>query len=340
MPFSLPQPSTLQDIFAMNPGAFQQAQDIMQGGIQQNQADLQKTQIANLFDEQNNPQLIQQQTLANQIAQARLPGYQADSEIRQNEAKASTSLYDDKVKAARDKFMSEASDSHIKELSNHAQEMAYSPDPAIRQQGEQLLIMSKEMVAERSKQSAEKDRQLSTMTLAGQNSKDIAKMNIDAGRWSPKGSGKTRDPVIAAELENDPLKKYTAYVTLSKEAELNGDDEAAQHFYQLAQVNKEAAQGKLAAAGAPVYNVSPTGFTSTSKGSNVQLSNTPPTNQFQRDLDNGAQFSSPQVEAAIRARASGGSIKPSAAPKTKEEYDALPSGTTYTAPDGSIKRKK
>jgi hypothetical protein len=83
MPVQLPAPSTLEDIFSMNPAAFNQAQGMLDLGMQQGQADLRKTTLANQFDEQNDPLRVEHQRKVNTEMDARLPGVFADSESRQ-----------------------------------------------------------------------------------------------------------------------------------------------------------------------------------------------------------------------------------------------------------------
>jgi len=49
MPYQLPMPSTLEDIYKMNPAAQFQAQQMMEGGRQQNEQDLQSSVLKNML---------------------------------------------------------------------------------------------------------------------------------------------------------------------------------------------------------------------------------------------------------------------------------------------------
>jgi hypothetical protein len=346
MPYSLPQPSTLEDIFKMNPGAFMQGQQFMQGGVDQNNQDLQASQLKNMFDQQMNPMRVQQQELANQAEQFRLPGYQADSSMKQRKNSNEAALNDETIKAARTKFAKEATQAHLDELEAKGQEMAYSDDDAVAAQGQKILMAHKDILRDRQKQKEMQERQIALENVRQEGYNKRADADRAAGKFAPKGSGKTRDPVIAAALENDPLKKWTAYTSLGKEAELAGDEEAAAHFYAQAKVIQEAAQGKLQAGGAPVYSVGADGkIVASPRSSNVPL-NTPnittqrgaAKEQAMADLASGAQFSSPEVEAQVRKFAGG--AKPAQKPVTEAEYNALPKGATYLHPDGRMKVKK
>jgi hypothetical protein len=308
MPYSLPQPSTLDDIFKMNPGAFMQGQQFMGGGVQQNEADLKKAQLANLFDEQNDPLRVQEQQLANQQRQFQLPGMQADSSMRVRKNANEAELNDETMKAARTAFAQKATQAHLDELEAKGQEMAYSSDPAIAAQGQKILMAHKDIVRDKAKQEEMQARQVALETVRGKNAIDLADRNNSAGRYSPKGSGKNRDPVLAIMLENDPVKKYTGLLGLAKQAEQAGDEEAQAGFLEQAKAIEAVAQAKLQAAGTPAYTIGADGKISASpRSSNVPL-NTPQITtqraaakeQAQADLASGAQFSSPEVEARVR----------------------------------------
>jgi hypothetical protein len=308
MPYNLPAPSTLDDIFKMNPGAFGQAQQMLAGGVQQNDQDLQASKLANIFNEQNNPQLVQAQGLENQFKQARIPGVQAESDMQGMNRDKQRALYDDSLNSARTKFMKEASDAHIAELENEAQRMAYSQDPEIRAKGEQLLTMSREMVQERSKQAAQQRRQLELEGARGKNAQELMRMQIEAGRFakSPgKGAGKGGgDPFTNALNEGDPVKRHQLLQGAYIQAMEEGDEDAA-YIKRLMDAAEPAAKAKLQAGGAPVYGVGPNGITQTTKAESVPSLSVPQTapNRAARDIEQGAVFSSPEVEAKVRAKA-------------------------------------
>jgi len=126
MPYNLPAPSTLDDIYKMNPMAFSQAQEFMQGGVRQNEADLRKQELANMFDEQNDPLRVQHQRGLNNAQDAMLPGLFADSSMKQRKNTNEAAINDDVIKEAKLKFLQTASDHDIKMLENEGQKMSYS----------------------------------------------------------------------------------------------------------------------------------------------------------------------------------------------------------------------
>lgn len=347
MPYQLPAPSTLEDVFKMNPAAFAQAQQFMGGGVRQNEQDLQESQLKNMFDQQNNPLRVQNQQLQNDQMGAQLPGMFADSATKVRNNSNADALNDETMKAARTKFASAATQAHLDELEAKGQEMAYSQDPAVAAQGQKILMAHKDIVRDRAKQNEMQTRQVELEKVRGKNALDLADKNNAAGRYSRTGSGKVRDPILAIMLENDPVKKYTGLVSLGEQAEQEGDEEAAAGFYQQAKAIQSIAQAKLQAGGTPVYSIGPDGITSAPRSSMVPL-NTPQITtpkgaakeQAMADLASGAQFSSPEVEAQVRKFAGSGAKVPAKKPVTEAEYNALPAGSTYLHPDGRMKVKK
>ncbi len=110
--------------------------------------------------------------------------------------------------------------------------------------GNNIYEASRAAKAEASKEAAAQKR-IETTTEAN---KEIAKANIDAGRWNRAGKvALTIDQTI--DKENDPVKKFTALVAAAKEAEQGGDAEAAQHYAARAMSIKAIAEQALAAKG-------------------------------------------------------------------------------------------
>jgi hypothetical protein len=236
MPYSLPQPSTLDDIYQMNPGAGWMALQQIDGGMRQNEQDLQASQLKNLFDSQNNPQLLQQQALENQYKQARNPGVQAESDMAGMNRDRQRDLYDDDLKAARAKFMAAASEADLKELENQFQRMAYSNDPNERAKGEEGLKMSKEMVQERSKQADQQRRQLELETLRGKNQRELAGINNAAGRYakSPRGGAAGNIESMIASGKLDYQKAATMFNGMAFLADEQGNEELANKYRAMA----------------------------------------------------------------------------------------------------------
>lgn len=341
MPYNLPQPSTLDAIFQMNPAAFSQAQQFMGGGVQQNDADLQAQQLKNLFDQQNNPNRVQEQVLQNQQLETQLPGMRADASMKVRKNQADEELFPEHMKSMRAKFIKEASDADVAELENQAQKMAYSNDPAVRAQGEKLMLMHKDMVQDRSKQAAMQERQIALEKIRQTGMDNRADADRAAGKFNKKGALTREDQLEKALTSGAWDKVSSAYDYKAQVAASEGDTETAEFYAAKA---KEYADKYVASRN----NVKPgTVDLGNMPGRSIPTQQVPtttspllPPNQIQKDLNAGAQFSSPEVEARVRARAGGGA-KPAAQKAVSEaEYNALPKGATYLHPDGKMKVKR
>lgn len=180
----------LDSLYTLDPGAVTDALRLKEGAFQQSEQDLQKTRLANMFDEQRNPYLIEQARLANEQLGAQLPGIQADSAIKQRSNDMGAATYPDALKAARAKFMSEASDSHIKELTNKFQEMAFNGEtPEIKQKGIEGLRFTKDMIAEREKIKLAGDKSIAGIRAQGEEARKTQQQAIDAGKYREKAGG-------------------------------------------------------------------------------------------------------------------------------------------------------
>lgn len=341
MPYQLPAPSTLDDIFKMNPGAFTQGQQFMQGGIDQNNKDLQASQLRNMFDQQMNPERVRSQQLGNQATEFQLPGIQADSNMRVRKDANEGLLNEDNIKAARQKFAAAATQAHLDELEAKGQEMAYSDDPAVAAQGQKILMAHKDIVRDKAKQDEMAKRQTALEQVRGKNALDLAGVNNAAGRFQKRGGASAQDNLEKALVSGTWDKAATAYDHMAQMASEDGDDERAQFYQQKAKEYADkyvASRNSPKAGGVDIGNM---------PGANIPVQPTPttvapalPPNRIQQDLANGAQFSSPEVEALVRAKAGGTQPKPAPKPVTEAEYNALPKGATYLHPDGKMKVKK
>lgn len=225
MPVNLPAPSTLQDIFSMNPGAFNQAQGMLDMGMQQGQADLRKTQLQNMFDEQNDPLRVQSQRLSNEGLEAQIPGMRADSQIKGMNADKQRELQPDAIAAARSKFLKEASDDDIAQLENHARGMAMSKDESVRKQGEFLLGQTKDMLKERQKNSFD----IGKIQESGNQARQTQQQAIDAGKFK-KGGASGQDALEKALVSGAWDKAATAYDAMAQRALEAGDQEMSMYY--------------------------------------------------------------------------------------------------------------
>lgn len=118
MPYLPPAPSTLGDIYSMNPGAFTQAQGLLDLGNQGAQQELQRGQQVMNFDQEANPMRLQQMGLANQTASARLPGVQAESGMQQRKNDMEELFKPESIASMRQKYGREQLDNYSKEIAD------------------------------------------------------------------------------------------------------------------------------------------------------------------------------------------------------------------------------
>jgi hypothetical protein len=104
-----------------------------------------KQELANLFDEQNNPIRLQQGQLENEGLGLKNRGLGVDTRIKE----ATEGLQLDATQKA---LIQKAKQSDLDMMEIQGQQWAYSPDPKLRAQGEQLLRMHKDFVKLRDEQ--------------------------------------------------------------------------------------------------------------------------------------------------------------------------------------------
>jgi len=248
MPYQLPAPSTLDDIFKMNPAAFSQAQEFMQGGVQQNEADLRKAQLANMFDEQNDPLRVQHQRGLNNAQDAMLPGLFADSSMKQRKNTNEAALNDDVMKQAKMKFIAEASDYDIKMLENEAQKMMYSLDPKVRAQGLNIAAMHKDIVSAREKDFSKTEAKLREIQETGAQARLTQAEGIAGGRYAKGGSGGSVKDIDSAAATGK-LTFEKAAVAMRFKADATEDEDLKQFYSERANQYEIAAQKQRQAAG-------------------------------------------------------------------------------------------
>lgn len=293
------------------PAGMQLQEQLSQGNALRNEA----SGIKNLYDTQNNPGLVRQTQLENASKEARLPGELATSRSLGLKADREAAGQQDAISAARMKFIKEASDHDISMLENKAQQMAYSPDPRIRAQGEQLLTMHRDIVKEKSKEGYKADRMIQQIRATGEVQKELEGMRIGAGKYN-RSKGATgvqgiRDALMSGKVGYE--KAATAMFAAAQEAYRNGDVETGdQYMAEANQYNSQYIAGRQAGVaagqeGKPDIGKMTEGAIPTRPAPQVNPFTPPqgsnPAATIAKDIAEGAQFSSPAVEAQVRARA-------------------------------------
>lgn len=294
---------------------------MMQSGQLANQAQ----GIENLYKTQNNPHLVEQTRLENLSKLARLPGEEATSRSLGYKADLEGATQNDRIAAAKQEFLKNAKQADLDMLESRAQEMAYSQDPNVRAQGAQILRMHKEMIRDREKQDAQLQRQVQLARVQGDETRRTQREAIEAGKYNRAGSGGS-DPILSGKAGFE--KAATAAFARAQQAFQEGDVEEAQRqmsianqytaqLIQLRQAGAAAAQAGKVDAGA-VANL-PTVPLRQSQPFTAPQGTTP---NYAQDIANGAQFSSPAVEAQVRAKA--GSPKPPSIQQVQQMYPGVP----------------
>ena len=199
---------------------------------------------------QMNPLKVQQQQISNDIELAKLPGFQADSSMKQDQATLSRNTLSDRERAERSKLITQMSDDDLKQLGNHAQTLAMSMNPQERLIGETLLAQHKDIIAEKAKQKYMSDRRMAEERLAQEGREALERMRIDAGKYK-KGQGSV---TIEEQLKSGKLSYEKGAVLLNNAAymaELEGEQEKADHYRTLA-TQYAAKANELKAAGVNV----------------------------------------------------------------------------------------
>lgn len=178
------------------------AQEAAQQADQMSLADL-PGQIAH--QQRLRPLAIEQQTLANQTAEAQLPGLQAQASMLQRKDKADQMTFDPRIKAELAKFALEHDKNEIEQLGVQAEKLMMSGDPVKVKQGRQMFMASKEMFKLRQ----EHDWKMEVIRQQGANSAGVANINADARLKAAELQARFKREL--ASLGNDPKKLVGHY---------------------------------------------------------------------------------------------------------------------------------
>ena len=157
--------------------------------LTQERQKVKQNELANLFDEQNNPLRIENQQTAN-----RKLGYEADSSGVKSRIDVATEGL--QLDAKQKEFVQKAKQSDLDMMELQGQQMAYSPDPNVRAQGEQLIRMHKDFIKLRDEQKfradeADKGRK-HDFALEAERAKSAQRLaNIRAANSGGSGGGVT-----------------------------------------------------------------------------------------------------------------------------------------------------
>ena len=190
----------------------------------------QQAQQALDFERQEQPLKMSRMGLENRGLEADLPGRQATSTLKQNEATISSNTMPEQHKAAISKLAKETSDNDYAAFENGVHMMRANPDPRIRKQGEMLFPYLKAIAAERDKIAMQGNQRVREIGATAEGQKALMQMQIDAGRFKDKNARGSQDALEKALVSGSWDKAATAYDAMAQRAAASGDEENAQYY--------------------------------------------------------------------------------------------------------------
>lgn len=200
------------------------AKQFQMGRMADQEAITRGRELSNIFEEKNMPTKLQKGVLENE-------GMGHENRNKKVTADLAEQTFANKLDATQKKLILEAKQADLDEFELGAQEMAYSPDPNIRQQGLALMQMHKDFVKLREQSRlrmeeegvAQKNRiQLEGVRQAGQDRRAQA---IQRARAEARAG--------TDKMTTDQLRAH--YIRLAQEAQSRGEYDVANDLYGQAQ---------------------------------------------------------------------------------------------------------
>ena len=186
-------------------------------------------QLKNLYDEQNNPLLLENQQTTN-----RKLGYEADDAGVKSRINTATEGL--QLDAKQKEFIQKAKQSDLDMMEIEGQRMAYSPDPQVRAQGEQLIKMHKDFVKlrEEGRIRSDLEKQKFGYDLELEKRKAANAQSLATTKASAKTGGikSVYDAVMSGKVAPD--KAAAAFGAAALQAEVEGDLKAAAEYRNAA----------------------------------------------------------------------------------------------------------
>jgi len=177
-----------------------------------------KNELANLFDEQNNPLRLQNQETTN-----RKLGYEADSAGVKSRIDVATEGL--QLDAKQKEFIQKAKQSDLDMMEIQGQQWAYSPDPKLRAQGEEILRMHKDFVKLRDTQkftagesAKERAHDFALEATRAKNAQALAAQRGSSGAGSASSSYQSTDKMRGYWLGKMEQARVTNNVAAYEEA--------------------------------------------------------------------------------------------------------------------------
>lgn len=258
MPMNMPTLADLQDLYgAGSVSALQQAEQqqglarqYAQQEVQQAQNKTQEGTLKNLFDAEQNPQLIQQRGLEN----IGLGNKNITEGVAARRAAANEGM---QLSEDQRKFALTATQQDLDMADKWAEGEIRSGDPQRMQEARKILDFSSAARAAKALSDTAMERQkeqtrshLGGIGMQVQGQKDLRKMDIDAGKYNKTGAAAQGISGIQSAVTSGKMTAEKAAVALHGAAMFEPDPELKQKYEQMAgQYEQFAMQQRNAAAG-------------------------------------------------------------------------------------------
>lgn len=215
---NMPSMADLSTIFgSYSPEMYMQGQRQIGYSNQMQEQNIEKSSLANQFSAQQNPQLLENQRLQNE-------GVGFDNQSKGAKARFDVATEGFKLDDEKRKQALAAPEHEIKMMAAQAQQMAYSPDPAVQAKGKKLMQMSQAAIEARQKHTEEIEKQ----ELIRKSAERVAAGNNAATRYTADKNLEGRK--IGVTGKSDPM------TIVSK----LGYEKAAQYFHTQAMFTEDA----------------------------------------------------------------------------------------------------
>jgi len=130
---------------------------------------------------------------------ALLPGYQADSELKQRNVAVKRGIpIEDEISQAAKHLAGDIRAEDLRAIEQEAQQALYSNDPQEQARGKHLSLLSQAVVREQEKMRLQEERDRQKLGMQGENARELMQMQIDAGRFKKsERAGKSEQELVS-----------------------------------------------------------------------------------------------------------------------------------------------
>ena len=244
MDYQLPAPQELGNIYNMNPGAFGQAQELINLGQQFAGQSLEKNRLANELSAQKNPITVQQD-------QANLQKTLYENKKAGRTDKLEEELFRQRRSQDIQKYLVTAGEDELKLTSQAAQKLLQSQDPSDRERGEALMKYLPEVWKKKYEEDIKGGWEMAKIKKQGEN--QIATANIYAKNKGQDANALPIDDPFITLIHSKYKKavdKYDAFGTeIARLKAINPADPKINTYTQIQNslvkaVNEERARGR------------------------------------------------------------------------------------------------